>query len=55
MFINWRTVIIDYEIITFIFLLAILTSFIEEIPFDSIVNYSPVESLQAFKKIAKWN
>jgi hypothetical protein len=42
---NWRTVIIVYEIIPFIFLLASLIFFIEETPFDSIVNYSPVESL----------
>ena len=29
--------------------------YIEETPFDSVVNYSPEESLRAFKRIAKIN
>jgi hypothetical protein len=52
---DWRIVLFLYLFIPFVFMMCGLLFFIEETPFDSIVNYSPEESLMTFQRIALLN
>lgn len=55
LFKDWRVLLLIYQFIPFVIVLLGLLYFIEETPFDSIVNYAPEESLTAFQRIALLN
>lgn len=52
---HWQLILLTYKVVPFVFMLIAVIFYIEETPFDSVVNYSPEESLLAFKRIAKIN
>lgn len=52
---HWQLILLTYKVVPFVAMLFAVIFYIEETPFDSVVNYSPEESLLAFKRIAKIN
>lgn len=52
---HWEVILLTYKVLPFVVMLFGVIFYIEETPFDTVVNYSPEESLRAFKRVAKIN
>lgn len=55
LFASWQWALLFYQVVPFFVVLFALLFFIEETPFDQVVNYAPEQSLAAFQRIAVRN